>query len=177
MTKVNGNSDGLDIPAALRRVKGEATAAPAKPTPAKPSASKPTPVKPAAKPTKAPATKPLTGKQQAQLRAGVKVTATAPAKPAAPATPEAKLAEGKAQIKAAKAAKPVGELLAAVKKHAKHFAHKNGWDLLLLQSDADLRKELEGVTSKSAAVEKMRKVAQGLNAKRPKDQPAPARRA
>ena len=74
-----------------------------------------------------------------------------------------------------KPAKPVGELLKAVKAHAKHFAHKNGWDLLLLWSDADLSKELAGLTSKSAAVAKMRKVAQGLNKARPKDQPAPAR--
>jgi hypothetical protein len=171
--KING--DGLDIPAALRRVKGETPALPAKPTAAKPAA-----------------TKPLTAKQAAQQRAGVKVTADkkapapveapAPAPAPAPAkTPEAKLAEGKAQIKAAqaakaaKSAKPVGELLKAVKAHAKHFAHKNGWDLLLKWSDADISKELVGLTSKTAAVEKMRKVAQGLNKQRPKDQPAPAR--
>jgi hypothetical protein len=167
--KING--DGLDIPAALRRVKGETPALPAKPTAAKPAA-----------------TKPLTAKQAAQQRAGVKVTADkkapapAPVKAPAPAkTPEAKLAEGKAQIKAAqvakaaKSAKPVGELLKAVKAHAKHFAHKNGWDLLLKWSDADISKELVGLTSKTAAVEKMRKVAQGLNKQRPKDQPAPAR--
>ena len=158
-SKMNGNSDGLDIPAALRRVKGEATAAPAKPTPAKPAPAKPSATKPtpATKPTKAPKGKPLTGKQQAQLRAGVKVTDKAPAAPAKPAaeTPEAKLAAGKAAIKTAKAAKPVGELLKAVKAHGKKFAHKNGWDLLLKWSDADISKELAGVTSKTAAVEKM----------------------
>jgi hypothetical protein len=169
MTKVNGNSDGLDIPAALRRTKGE-TKPTAKPSPAKPAATK-----------AAPKSKPLTAKQAAQKRAGVKVTADKAVKAPAPAaaapakTPEAKLIEGKAQIKAAKAAKPVGELLAAVKKHAKHFAHKNGWDLLLLQSDAELKAQLEGIPSKSAAIVKMRKVAQGLNKSRPKDQPAPAR--
>jgi hypothetical protein len=158
-SKMNGNTD-LAIPAFL---KGSAKTkpTPAKPTPAKPSAVKPTP---ATKPTKAPTTKPLSAKGQAQLRGGVKVTdkVAAPAKPAPAAKP-------------AKPAKPVGELLKAVKAHAKHFAHKNGWDLLLLWSDADLSKELAGLTSKSAAVAKMRKVAQGLNKQRPKDQPAPAR--
>jgi hypothetical protein len=168
MTKVNGNSDGLDIPAALRRTKGE-TKPTAKPSPAKPAA-KPTP---ATKPAKAP-----TAKQAAQARAGVKVTEKvgkllgqmAPAAPAAAAP-----AKPAPAAKPVKPGKPVGELLAAVKKHAKHFAHKNGWDLLLLQSDAELKAQLEGIPSKSAAIVKMRKVAQGLNKSRPKDQPAPAR--
>ena len=159
-SKMNGNTD-LAIPAFL---KGSAKT---KPTPAKPSAVKPTPAKPVpTKPApKATTPKPLSAKGQAQLRGGVKVTdkVSAPAKPAAPAA------------KPVKPAKPVGELLKAVKAHAKHFAHKNGWDLLLLWSDADLSKELVGLTSKSAAVAKMRKVAQGLNKQRPKDQPAPAR--
>jgi hypothetical protein len=157
MTKVNGNSDGLDIPAALRRVKGETPKA----SPAKPAATKPT------------ATKALTAKQAAQKRAGVKVTADKAVKAPAPAA--AAPAKPAPAAKPAKAAKPVGELLKAVKAHAKHFAYKNGWDLLLLWSDADLSKELVDITSKSAAIAKMRKVAQGLNKSRPKDKPAPER--
>jgi hypothetical protein len=157
-SKMNGNKDGMDIPAALRREKGETSKLPAKPAPA--PVTKPTP--------KAP----LSAKGAAQARAGVKITdKVKPAKAAAPAKP----APAAKPAKPATPAKPVGELLKAVKAHAKHFAHKNGWDLLLKWSDADLSKELAGLTSKSAAVAKMRKVAQGLNKARPKDQPAPAR--
>jgi hypothetical protein len=117
---------------------------------------------------KAPATKALSAKQLAQQAAGVKVT-EAPKVPAAPAAAPAPAA------KPVKSGKPVGELLKAVKAHGKKFAHKNGWDLLLKQSDAEISKGLEGLSSKAAAIKAMRKVAQGLDKQRPKDQPAPAR--
>jgi hypothetical protein len=113
--------------------------------------------------------KALSAKGEAQKRAGLKVTEAAKT----PATPPA--AKPVPAAKPAKAGKPIGELVKAVKAHGKKFAHKNGWDLLLKWSDAEIAKELEGVPSKAAAVEKMRKAAQALNAKRPKDQPAPAR--
>ena len=163
--KMNGNADGLEIPAALRRTPGSNKPAGAKAAPAKPAVTK-TPAKPKAAP-KAPKGKAPTAKQIAQQAAGVKVTEAA--KPAAtpPAPPAA--------AKPAPAGKPVAELLKAVKKHGKHFAHKNGWDLLIAQSDSEITQAFEGATSKAAAIKAARKAAQALDKKRPKDQPAPER--
>jgi hypothetical protein len=172
-TQKNGsNNDGLDIPAALRRTKGE--------TPAKPTA----PAKPA-----------LSAKAEAQQRAGVKVTdkvkPTKPAKapkatkpaaaPKAPATPANATAAADPVVKADAKDKPVvtakqvAVLVKAIRAHATHFAYKNGWDFIVKWSDAEITKAIDGLSSKSAAIKHMRKIAQGLNAKRPKDQPAPAR--
>jgi hypothetical protein len=167
---IKAKNDDLAIPTFLKREKGEK---PVKPRPVAAAAAKPAVVKaPATKP--AAKTKPLTGKQLAQQRAGVAVTdktKPAPAAPVTPVAPVAPVVDRGAVVKTAPKGKPAKspkELVKAVKAHAKKFAHKNGWDLLLLQSDAEIEAEVTGLTSKAAAVKKMRTVAQGLDKTRPK---------
>jgi hypothetical protein len=162
---IKAKNDDLAIPTFLKREKGEK---PVKPRPVAAAAAKPAVVKaPATKP--AAKTKPLTGKQLAQQRADK--TKPAPAAPVTPVAPVAPVVDRGAVVKTAPKGKPAKspkELVKAVKAHAKKFAHKNGWDLLLLQSDAEIEAEVTGLTSKAAAVKKMRTVAQGLDKKRPK---------
>jgi hypothetical protein len=152
-------NDSLAIPDFLKRKPG------AKPAVKPAAATKPAVVKaPATKP--AAKTKPLTGKQLAQQRAGVKVTApVAPAKPVEPPKASTPAAPVVAEPKPGKAPK---DLVKAVKAHAKKFAHQNGWDIIVeLWSDADIEKVVTGLSSKRAAIQKMRDVAKALDKKRP----------
>jgi len=122
--------------------------------------------------TKAPAQpkaakgKALSAKAEAQQRAGVKVTE--PTVPAA-TTPAPKAPADKPVV----SAKDTAKLVKAVRAHGEHFAHKNGWDLLIKQTDAEIAAQLDGIASKTAAIKKMRTTAQALDKKRTKDQPAP----